>query len=157
MAHERDSNIILLVEDTDSDAALVSSAFDRAGIANPIHRVADGEQAVSYLQGIGTYADRKQHPLPAVILLDLNMPRFNGYQVMLWLRTQTELKRIPVVVLTESKDSESINRAYDAGANSYLVKPGEPGEIQRVVEILAEYWMSLNETPRLAFRSGSQR
>ena len=102
MAHERDSNIILLVEDTDSDAALVSSAFDRAGIANPIHRVADGEQAVSYLQGIGTYADRKQHPLPAVILLDLNMPRFNGYQVMLWLRTQTELKRIPVVVLTES-------------------------------------------------------
>src|SRR5437660_482807 len=70
MAHERDSNIILLVEDTDSDAALVSSAFDRAGIANPIHRVADGELAVSYLQGIGTYADRKQHPLPAVILLD---------------------------------------------------------------------------------------
>src|SRR5205807_2541767 len=82
------------------------------------------EEAMAYLAGIGQYSNRVQHPIPAVILLDLNMPIFNGYQLMLWLRTQPELKRVPVVVLTDSKDSASINRAYDAGANSYLVKPG---------------------------------
>src|SRR5436305_9910199 len=98
MASERDSSIILLVEDSDSDATLIARGFDRAGVANPIRRVPGGEEALAYLQGIAPFNNRAEHPLPAVILLDLGMPRFNGYQLMLWLRTQAELKRIPVVV-----------------------------------------------------------
>jgi CheY-like chemotaxis protein len=148
----RPAEIILLVEDSPSDAALITRAFDRSGVENPIRRVKDGEEALAYLAGSGAFADRKENPLPAVILLDLNLPRFNGYQLMIWLRTQPELKRIPVVVLTESRDAESINRAYDAGANSYLVKPGEASEIARVVDTIRQYWMSMNEPPRISLR-----
>ena len=91
-----------------------------------------------------------------MILLDLKMPRFNGYQLMMWLRTQSSIKRIPVVVLTDSKDSESVNRAYDAGANSYLVKPGNPDQVHRVVDLVQSYWMSLNERPRLLVRKAAE-
>src|SRR5438445_2115252 len=94
------SDIILLVEDNANDADLLQRAFERAGVENPLRRVADGEQAMAYLSGIGPYANRIQNPLPAVVLLDLKLPKFNGYQLMLWLRTQPEIKRIPVVVLT---------------------------------------------------------
>jgi len=145
------NDIILLIEDNADDAQLVTRAFERAGLENPLRRLRDGEEAMAYLAGIGIYADRLQHPLPAVILLDLNMPKFNGYQLMVWLRTQPEIKRIPVVVLTESSDVSSINRAYDAGANSYLVKPGNSEEISRVVQLLQSYWLALNERPRLVF------
>jgi CheY-like chemotaxis protein len=147
------AEVILLIEDNPSDAALVARAFDRSGVVNPIRRLKDGEDALAYLSGAGTYANRKENPLPAVILLDLNLPRFNGYQLMIWLRMQPELKRIPVVVLTESSDAESINRAYDAGANSYLVKPGSGEEIVRMVELVRQYWMSLNEPPRISIKS----
>jgi CheY-like chemotaxis protein len=143
------TDVILLVEDNADDVHLLTRAFEQAGVENPITRLRDGEEAMAYLAGIGQYSNRMQHPIPAVILLDLNMPKFNGYQLMLWLRTQPELKRVPVVVLTDSKDSASINRAYDAGANSYLVKPGEAGEISRVVELVQSYWLGLNERPRL--------
>ena len=148
----RVAEIILLVEDDPADAALITRAFERTGVENAIRRVKDGEEALGYLTGAGAFADRKQHPVPAVILLDLNLPRFNGYQLMIWLRMQPELKRIPAVVLTESRDSDSINRAYDAGANSYLVKPGDAEEIVRMVDMVRQYWMSLNEPPRISLR-----
>ena len=146
------TDIILLVEDNNDDANLIARGFERAGVQNAVRRLRDGDEAVAYLAGIGAYADRTQNPLPAVILLDLNMPKFNGYQLMVWLRTQAEVKRIPVVVLTESEDTASINRAYDAGANSYLVKPGETGDINRVVQLVQSYWMELNRNPRLVLR-----
>src|SRR5919201_569902 len=146
------AEVILLVEDNPSDAALIARAFDRSGVVNPICRLKDGEEALAYLTGAGSYANRKDNPLPAVILLDLNLPRFNGYQLMIWLRMQPELKRIPVVVLTESRDADSINRAYDAGANSYLVKPGSSEEIAHMVELVRNYWMSLNEPPRISMK-----
>jgi CheY-like chemotaxis protein len=151
MATPETTQVILLVEDNVDDARLVTRAFERAGVENPVRRLKDGEEAMAYLAGIGIYADRVQHPIPAVILLDLNMTKFNGYQLMVWLRTQPEIKRIPVIVLTESRDAASINRAYDAGANSYLVKPGNAKEIGRIVELLQAYWISLNERPRLVF------
>jgi CheY-like chemotaxis protein len=143
------TDIILLVEDNPDDAQLITRAFERVGVENPVRRLRDGEEAMAYLAGIGSYADRVKNPIPAVILLDLNLPKFNGYQLMVWLRTQPEIKRIPVVVLTESNDTTSINRAYDAGANSYLVKPGDPADISRVVELVQSYWIGLNEKPRL--------
>lgn len=147
------NDIILLVEDNADDSDLLLRAFERVGVENPVHRVADGEQAMAYLSGIGKYADRLRHPLPALVLLDLNLPKFNGYQLMKWLRTQPEIKRIPVVVLTESSDAASINRAYDAGANSYLVKPGEQKEVMRIVEQVRSYWIKLNQRPRLVLRT----
>lgn len=146
------TDIILMVEDNADDAHLITRAFERAGVVNPVRRLRDGEEAMAYLAGIGRYSDRIQHPIPAVILLDLNMPKFNGYQLMVWLRTQPEIKRIPVVVLTESNDTPSINRAYDAGANSYLVKATAPHDIGRIVELVQSYWLGLNERPRLVLQ-----
>ncbi|MBV8206567.1 MAG: response regulator [Acidobacteria bacterium] len=146
------TGVILLVEDNTDDADLILRAFERAGVANAIHRVEDGHQAMAYLAGEGKYAERLMYPLPAVILLDLNMPRINGFQFLVWLRTQSEIRRIPVVVLTESKDSASVNRAYDAGANSYLVKPATSEEINRVVEDVERYWVGMNERPRLILK-----
>ena len=142
----RVAEIILLVEDDPADAALITRAFERTGVENAIRRVKDGEEALGYLTGAGAFADRKEHPLPAVILLDLNLPRFNGYQLMIWLRMQPELKRIPVVVLTESHDTDSINRAYDAGANSYLVKPGNFVDFVKMLTLLEGYWR-MNHVP----------
>jgi|SRR5215472_15216774 len=145
------TDIILLVEDNYDDAELILRAFQRAGVENPVRLARDGEEAMAYLTGLGKYTDHAKNPLPAVILLDLNLPKFNGYQLMLWRRTRPEIKRIPVVVLTESDDATSIDRAYDAGANSYLVKPSDPADIRRAVEQVQSYWMNLNEKPRLAF------
>ena len=115
------TDIILLVEDSDNDAQLTMRAFGRSGVENRVRLARDGEEAIAYLTGLGKYTDRVKNPLPAVILLDLSLPKFNGYQLMRWLRTQPEIKRIPVVVLSESHDPTAINRAYDAGASSYLV------------------------------------
>src|SRR5438270_11081910 len=96
------TDVILLVEDNADDVHLLTRAFEQAGAENPITRLRDGEEAMAYLAGIGQYSNRVQHPIPAVILLDLNMPKFNGYQLMLWLLTQPDRKRFPVVVLTRS-------------------------------------------------------
>lgn len=146
------NDIILLVEDNPNDARLVARAFERAGVESAVRHVHDGEEAIAYLAGIGQFGDRNRYPIPAVILLDLGLPKFNGYQLMLWLRTQNEIKRIPVVVLTDSADSESINRAYDAGANSYLVKPGAPEEVTALIERMRSYWTEFNQRPRLVLR-----
>ena len=145
------TDIILLVEDSNNDAQLMMRAFRRPGVENRVRLAHDGEEAMAYLAGLGKYADREKNPLPAVILLDLNLPKFNGYQLMLWLRTQPEIKRIPVVVLTESHDPAAINRAYDAGASSYLVKPDTSADFCAVADLVQSYWITLNEKPRLAF------
>ena len=145
------TDIILLVEDNYDDAELILRAFQRAGVENPVRLARDGEEAMAYLTGLGKYTDHVKNPLPAVILLDLNLPKFNGYQLMLWRRTRPEIKRIPVVVLSESHDPTSINRAYDAGASSYLVKPDSSADIGAVADLVQSYWIKLNEKPRLAF------
>jgi len=147
----RATDIILLVEDSDNDAQLTMRAFGRSGVENRVRLARDGEEAIAYLTGLGKYTDRVKNPLPAVILLDLSLPKFNGYQLMLWLRTQPEIKRIPVVVLSESHDPTAINRAYDAGASSYLVKPENSADIGAVADLVQSYWIKLNEKPRLAF------
>jgi len=141
---------ILLVEDDPNDVLLVQRAFRNARIANPIHAVPHGDAAVAYLSGTGEYADRERHPLPVVILLDLKLPRRSGHEVLQWLRQQPVLKRLPVVVLTSSKETEDINRAYDLGANSYLVKPVAFDDLQQMAQTLDFYWLLLNERADLA-------
>jgi CheY-like chemotaxis protein len=133
---------ILLVEDDHNDVLLIKRAFQKVNIANPIIVVNDGEQAISYLAGREPYVDRN---LPILVLLDLKLPRKTGHEVLEWLRTQQNLKRLPVVVLTASSESSDVNRAYDLGANSYLVKPVTFDSLVEMVKTLNLYWLILNK------------
>ncbi|MGH7962758.1 MAG: response regulator [Candidatus Binatia bacterium] len=142
-------DIVLLVEDDPNDVLLMQRAFRRAKVTNPVQVVGDGEDAVLYLSGQDPYADRVRYPLPALILLDLKLPRKSGLEVLEWIRQQTQLKRLPVVVLTSSKESTDISRAYDLGVNSYLVKPVSFDTLLDMVETLNLYWLVLNEKPTL--------
>ena len=139
---------ILLVEDEDNDALLIERAFRKANLANPIFVVRDGEDAVAYLSGHGQYADRDNYPLPVLILQDLKLPKMSGMEVMAWLRQQPRLKELPVVVLTSSKESLDVNRAYDLGANSYLVKPITFDSVVEMMKTLDLYWLIINDQPR---------
>ena len=113
---------ILLVEDSPDDALLIQRAFRKANLANSIQLVRDGEEAVAYLKGDPPFSDRSQYPLPVLMLLDLKLPRRSGLEVLEWVRQDGPLKRLPVVVLTSSRESVDVNRAYDLGVNSYRYK-----------------------------------
>jgi CheY-like chemotaxis protein len=139
---------ILLVEDNEDEQLLIRRAFAKARLSNPLHVVGDGDAAVAYLAGEGRYADRSQHPLPCMVLLDLKLPRRSGHEVLAWKRDQGGLlARIPVVVLTASRESADVNRAYDLGANSYLTKPVVFEGLLELVKSLGLYWVVLNEQP----------
>lgn len=140
---------VLLVEDNPDDAFLIRRAFKKAGLANPLQVVGDGEQAVAYLGGEGEYADRTRYPLPALLLLDLKLPRQDGLEVLAWLRQQPMLKRIVVVILTSSKEFTDIDKAYEMGANSYLVKPVGFDSLVDMVRTLNQYWLVLSERPNV--------
>jgi CheY-like chemotaxis protein len=143
-------NSILLVEDDGNDVLLLEHAFRKANLSHPIFAVNDGEQAIDYLHGRNQYADRQKFPLPLLILLDLKLPRKGGLEVLTWLRAQdSTLNRLPVVVFTSSRQSKDINRAYDLGANSYLVKPADFEKLSEIVRLLDSYWFLLNERPEV--------
>lgn len=114
---------ILLAEDLESHVAVIRHAFKDASVPNPIQVVKDGDQAIAYLKGEGRYANRSLHPYPVLLLLDLKMPRVSGFQVLAWARQHPNHKFLPIVVLTNSEEIKDINRAYELGANSFLVKP----------------------------------
>ncbi|MCK4328387.1 response regulator [candidate division WOR-3 bacterium] len=142
---------ILLVEDDPNDVLLIKRAFRKINFSHPLQVVEDGEEAVAYLAGQSLYVDRERYPLPSLILLDIKLPRKSGFEVLDWLRKQPALKRLPVVVVTSSRDSIDINRAYDLYANSYLVKPFNFNDWLEMVEALNIYWLTLNEDPDLEF------
>jgi CheY-like chemotaxis protein len=144
---------ILLVEDESTDAALLLRGFEKARVLNPVIHLTNGDEALGYLAGVGEYADRSKYPLPALILLDLKLPGMTGIQLLQWMRIQGEIKRIPVVVLTSDSNPDTINAAYDLGANSYLVKPGNSTDIARMVQTIQRYWVTLNEPPQLLMRA----
>ncbi len=138
---------ILLVEDNPNDVFLIKRAFERTKILNPIYVVEDGDEAIAYLEGKEKYADRKNYPFPFLILLDLKLPKKSGFEVLGWIKKKEKLKRIPVVVLTSSSESPDINKAYDLGANSYLVKPVSFENLFEMIKTLGLYWMILNKKP----------
>ena len=140
---------ILLAEDDDNDVFFLERAFKQAQIANPLFRAKDGEDAVAYLRGDGAYTDRDRYPLPHLVLLDLKMPRKNGFEVIQWVRQQPGLKRLPLVVLTSSKEDPDINRAYEMGANTYLVKPVKFEGLVEMMKALNLYWLILAEKPNI--------
>ena len=130
---------ILVAEDDDNDICLIKRAFQKAQFENPLNVVKDGDQAVAYLQGSGPYIDRERHPPPALVLLDLKMPRKNGFEVLAWIREQPEFNHLPVVMLTSSQESSDIGRAYALGANSYLVKPANFANLVEMMNRLRGY------------------
>ena len=141
---------ILVVDDDPDDVELVRRAFRRLRVVNPVRVASDGEEAVAYLAGTGPFADRLANPLPALVLLDLKLPRRSGHEVLDWVKAQPVLRRIPVVVLTSSGERRDVDRAYDLAANSYLVKPVRFDDLVRLIGELNVYWMILNEPPGLA-------
>ena len=112
-----DLSTILLVEDNPDDAELIAYAFSKAGIGNPIIVVDDGEKAMDYVHGHSAYANRREFPVPGIILLDLKLPRRSGFEVLEAVRATEATRRGPVVVLTSSNQQDDIRRAYDMGAN----------------------------------------
>lgn len=140
---------ILLVEDNPDDVLLMRRAFRKCNLANPVHVVTDGDEAVAYLSGGAGYADRRRHPMPVLVLLDLKLPKRSGHEVLEWIRGRPGLRRMPVAVLTSSNESADINRAYDLGANAYLLKPVGFESLLEVVRALNLFWLILNESPQV--------
>lgn len=141
---------ILLVEDNLDHAGLVIHGFRNYEIANVIHHVADGEQALDYLFHRGAYTDAAANPLPRVILLDLRLPRIDGLEVLRQIKETPVLGRIPVVVLTSSATEADIRTSYDCHANSYLVKPLNFRQFSQMMKDLGSYWLSANRVLRSA-------
>jgi CheY-like chemotaxis protein len=143
-----EKNYILLVEDNPSHVLLIQRAFHDAGVNVPLQVVEDGDEALAYLAGYDLYANRELYPLPTLMLLDLKLRRRSGFELLGWLRHHPGLKRLPVVVLTSSEEIEDIDRAYELGANSYLVKPlwSEDG-LQKMIKLLEQYWGAVNRKP----------
>ena len=143
-------SLILVAEDRDDDAALMLRAFQKGRLLNPVYFVRDGEEALCYLKGEGKYANREEYPLPALFLLDLNMPRTDGFEVLEWVRQQPTLRLLRIVVLTASDRVKDVNRAYQLGANSFLVKPVDFGDFLRLVEAIQCYWLWLSREPEIS-------
>ena len=138
---------ILLIEDQRMDIELTLNAFREARLANNIQVATSGEEALDYMLGKGKFADRKVHPLPDLILLDLKMPGIDGFEVLKQLKKTEKLKRIPVVVLTSSKEEGNRALSFNLGANSYLVKPVSFDGFLHIVKEIGEYWIVLNVKP----------
>ena len=136
---------VLLCEDDPDDVLLTQIAFEKARLANPLQIARDGEEAIDYLQGEGPFADRIRFPLPILLLLDLKMPKLDSFRVLEWLRNQPNLNRLPVAIMTSSDHDPDISRAYDLGADSYLIKPPDADALHALVQRLHAYWMILNE------------
>ena len=142
-------NTILLVEDDLNDVLLMQRAFRKANLTNPLHVARDGLEAIEYLTHQGQFADATRYPPPTLMVLDLKMPRKNGFETLEWLRQQPGLKRMVAVVLSSSSERADIDRAYDLGANSYLVKPADFQTLVRLVSSLANHWLDCSQMPDL--------
>ena len=138
---------ILLIEDNRMDVELTLDAFHEAKLLNTIHVASNGQEALDYLFGHGQYADRNAFPLPNLILLDLKLPGIDGFEVLRQLKSTPILKRLPVIILTSSKEEGDRALSYDYGANSYLVKPVSFDGFMGVVRQIEGYWLSLNVGP----------
>lgn len=142
-----DDKIILLVEDNPDDVALTLRAFSKSNIMNKVITVGDGEEALDFLFCKGKYEERNPYILPSVILLDLKLPKVDGFEVLKTIRENEKTKYLPVVILTSSKEEQDIINGYKLGVNSYIRKPVDFGQFFEAVKTLGLYWLLMNETP----------
>lgn len=138
---------MLVAEDEPNDAFFLKRAFLKAGINVPMDFVGDGQEAVDYLSGEGRFEDRRSHPLPSLLLLDIKMPRLSGFDVLKWLRQQPGLRRLAVLVFSSSDDQRDINLAYDLGANSYATKPAAAADLVEFALCVQKYWFKRHRYP----------
>ena len=138
---------ILIVDDNRMDIELILDAFEEGHLENRVNVAENGQQALDYLFGEREYADRLKYPIPNLILLDLKMPGIDGHQVLHRIKEEKALKRIPVIILTSSKEEGDRALSYDCGANSYLVKPISFEGFIKIVRQIEEYWIMLNVGP----------
>lgn len=142
-----DGKTILLVEDNPDDAALTLRAFKRSNLVNPISVARDGVEALDFLFARGDFETRASQPLPALVLLDLKLPRLDGLGVLKAIRAETRMRFLPVVILTSSKEEEDLMSGYSLGANSYVRKPVDFVEFMEAAKVLGIFWMMLNQLP----------
>jgi len=140
-------NVILLVEDNPDDALLTREAIESKGIANKVVHVRDGVEALDYLFCRGEYADRNIKELPALTLLDINMPRLGGLDVLKAVRENEHTANIPIVVLTTSTEESDLVKSYNLGTNSFVKKPVDFNEFSEAINMLGIYWLLLNKIP----------
>ena len=136
---------VLLVEDNDDDVFLVTHAFKKAGVQHPLAVAQDGQEAIDFL--VEAFKDSSCEKVPALILLDLKMPKVNGIEVLKKIKTDTRTKTIPIVILTSSREDPDIQACYELGVNSYVVKPVDFEAFVKSVNDLGLYWMLLNQPP----------
>jgi CheY-like chemotaxis protein len=140
---------ILLVEDSELDAEITIRALRKGKLANGIVHLSDGRQALDFLFGTGTFAGRNTEKKPKLIMLDLKMPKVDGIEVLEKIKSDAVLKKIPVVVLTSSKENPDIEKCYDLGVNSYIVKPVGFDDFMNAISQSGMYWMLINQPPQL--------
>ncbi|EMY76420.1 response regulator receiver domain protein [Leptospira weilii serovar Ranarum str. ICFT] len=143
----RNSIHILVAEDDPDDRLLMKDGFRENNLINPLHFVKDGEELFEFLQNKGEYSDILKYPRPGIILLDLNMPRMDGREVLKTIKSSAKFKTIPVIVLTTSREEEDMFQTYDLGANSFIRKPVEFGAFMETIRTLGEYWLEIVELP----------
>jgi len=136
---------IIYVEDDENDVMLLRHVLRKAGVSIPIQHVPDGETAIEYLSGQGKYRDRDRYPLPHLMLMDIKMPGRDGLSVLKWIRSQRELCSLVVIVFSSSDLDTDVRRAYECGANSYLVKPNGLESQMSLVRALQSYWVEHNQ------------
>lgn len=139
---------ILIAEENPDEALLFKLALRNAKINNPVQVVKDGSEAIDYLSGAGQFGDRRQFPFPSFVMLDVRMPRLGGFDVLAWLREHPKYAMMPTIVLTNSRLPDDVRRAYELGANSYIVKPHDLKEFISVLRTVYEYW-AICEKPEL--------
>jgi two-component system, response regulator len=137
---------ILLAEDSPADAEMAIDALREARLANPIVHVEDGVETLDYLYRRGAFANREEG-LPAVLLLDIKMPRLDGLEVLKQIRNDDELKRLPVVILSSSREENDLARSWDLGVNAYVVKPVDVDQFFNAVQTLGTFWAVINQAP----------
>ena len=147
---DTDQPIILIAEDREDDILVITKAFEKTGSRIPLQFVRDGEEVVNYLAGTGKYSNRLEYPVPALLLLDLKMPRLDGFEVLRWIRQQPTLAQLRVVVLTSSNELRDVNKAYSLGAHSFLVKPTDFELTVGLASVLEHYWVGLNKPPSVS-------
>ncbi len=138
---------LLIAEDDENDVFFLQRAFEAAEVKNPLRIVRDGQEAIDYLSGAGGFADRAKFPLPYLFLLDLKMPRKTGMDVLEWLSEQPELRCLPVVVFSSSAHRKDIARAYELGANGFVVKPSSMIKRAELAKAMGMFWLEFNEVP----------
>jgi len=145
-----DNALILIADDREDDVLLMQRSLEKAGVTNPLQVVHNGEETIAYLRGEGRFSNRAEYPLPALLLLDLKMPRKDGFEVLEWIRQESAIRALRIIVLTSSENIRDVSRAYELGANSFLVKPMDFENAVELARFVKDYWLRMDKAPPMA-------